>query len=280
MGFAFDHTNPTLAQILLDPAVQDLLETLVDALFLTPRQMGDWLWNYPGPGFLGHALTPATRIRSLHRFRKLVRFTLDLLEQSSLLGCYSVERLPPVTIGEQFLFSHDSLNKSCQLPTSDEATQFADNARRRVPPLGSHGPSKLYFARNSCCEFLDDECGGPGVRHTARDETVNEMVDRHKTAETRFNPSPVEIATTHLTAVLNVNQILLAKSITEKTKTVDRPYRATGLFGTGSPEARIRFRRETVALYFLRPILPEQICDQVEQYRSQYSDTATVAWWM
>jgi hypothetical protein len=300
---------PSVEEILADPAWLRLLFALTAKhLFLTAGQAQHLRRQTASPD------TPQLLLSSKH-----TRFVLDRLTKAEFLGAASA-LLPPVTIRDTPVFIHRYLFGDPNTFTQDEAKRICETANARLPPISQHAQRKLYFARQSLCPVLREAGYTVAPWRTAwdgraREETVQNILGWHNAVEIRSECSPSEIACTPVTAQYNLNELRFFDrycatdalggckfsangrptqhhadgSLDEPSVNLVR-LNSQNVIGLESlverDETDITAKKyddvaaDRIGLFFLRPLLPHQLIEQVILFRTELSRFFHDCWWM
>jgi hypothetical protein len=161
-------------------------------------------------------------------------------------------------------------------PTVADLTCYASLAKRRVPPLEAHRGAKLYFATNKAASLF------PPDKHCRLDieQTAEQLIGWHRAVETSAGASAQDIAGTQLTAILNLNQFMLANQFRSKFAANEWRYEALGRGHATSPDGTLSVKdRGNVALFFLRPLLPDEVREIIQTWWSTTSPFSE-CWWI
>lgn len=258
MGLFFTDSQFSVEQILGEKVAQTFFDHLIFSFrFLTEHQVQDYFRSHCPPG-----ATP-------REFHRAIRSLLHKLTEAKYLAEFEVTLLPPITITDEPLLASKAVRTDLPQVPDDDQIRASRLALKRVPALANHKPDKLYCVTELGCDFVRDlEHKESYLFRGLREQEcyVRELVSRHHRAEAAPEPSAAEIANTGLTAMVNLNQLIFTGTYRPLFEAGRISYSAKSLATCRDTVAFLENKDEgsSVRLYFLGPLLPDQLCDWVK----------------
>ena len=301
---------PPVEQLLDEPLILRLLGILAtDVICVTAGQAGRLLHPAPVPaghhdalhsrirriidalqvgGYLGAATVE--RIPSFFPDLRRPVFHLDKLFMGDDLTKVDwqlptpVPSQPPVFRRDGEPFYHPTGHTSAWLPRAPDLAPYAEFAKTRVPPLAEHQRRKFYYATGEALELIGDR--RPELFNRWRAESqhrwewpAQQLIEAHQLVESRADVTEQEIAATKLTAVFNLTELFTSGWFDARIQAAKWRYGTYGRFRASDRDGTIWVKGEKgIALFFLRPLAPDEIGELVMHWWAKSRQTRTCLW--
>jgi hypothetical protein len=199
------------------------------------------------------------------------------------------ESLAAFTFGDEpvypFSKSGDGLVRTpvAELPVAD-ISHYVSLAKRRLPSIKTHRETRLYFTTPKAANLV---CGrgryaGPWFQSASGKldygNRAEVLIEAHRVVENIPESSPQDIACTQLTALYNLNQFMLGGCFQPKIAAGEWSYKSLAMLEItkGGFEISVKDRGK-VSLFFLRPLLPDELKALIGTWGSSSFDEC---WWI